>query len=174
MAKLSVSAMIAFARECGDEAPAAAIDLAAQRAAPPLVLVACCAGKQARRAPARDLYTSDLFKRSRAYAEALGGDWRILSARHHLLRPEQVIAPYDDRLDARPPRDRRLWAIITANAVRLEGGAGRRIVMLAGEAYRAELAPMLEDLGCVVEVPMRGLGIGHQRQWLARAVEELR
>ena len=41
-----------------------------------------------------------------------------------------------------------------------------RIVILAGERYREFLEPALIEQGHEVSVPMRGLGIGKQLQWL--------
>jgi hypothetical protein len=42
-----------------------------------------------------------------------------------------------------------------------------RVVILAGIAYREFLEPSLRSRGYVVEVPMRGLGIGRQLAWLS-------
>ncbi|MDQ3812222.1 MAG: hypothetical protein M3336_18225, partial [Chloroflexota bacterium] len=47
--------------------------------------------------PARELYVSPLFRAARAYPERCYGPdhWLILSARHRLVDPETVLAPYD-------------------------------------------------------------------------------
>lgn len=171
MSRFSICDAIAFARA----APAIAeppLDIDAARALAPLTLVACSAGKARRECAAADLYTSDLFRKSRAYAEQLGGPWRILSAAHHLVKPDARLRPYDRRLDQLTPADRRQWASLVANLVRVQGFAGRRVVMLAGDLYRRDLTPLLEALDCAVEAPMAGLGIGLQKQWLARALDE--
>lgn len=60
-----------------------------------VVLIGCSGPKLDRAAPARDLYTSALFKKCVAYAEALGAEWAVLSAKHGLVQPDQVLAPYD-------------------------------------------------------------------------------
>ena len=44
-------------------------------------------------AKAKDLYTSDWFRKARAYVEHRGGPWFILSAEHGLVDPETVIGP---------------------------------------------------------------------------------
>jgi hypothetical protein len=41
-----------------------------------------------------------------------------------------------------------------------------RIVFLAGKDYREPLATLLGQAGYSVEVPMEGLRIGEQMQWL--------
>lgn len=42
-------------------------------------------------APARDAYTGTLNRKARAYAEACGYDWVILSAKHGFLLPEDIV-----------------------------------------------------------------------------------
>jgi hypothetical protein len=60
-------------------------------------LVACSRLKADRPLPARELYVSPLFRAARAYAERRYGSecWLILSAKHGLVDPETVLAPYD-------------------------------------------------------------------------------
>ena len=60
-----------------------------------VVLLGCVKLKLEHRAPAKDLYVSPLWNRRRAYAEAAGCPWLILSAKYGLLDPEQLVAPYD-------------------------------------------------------------------------------
>lgn len=48
--------------------------------------------------PAENLYCSDLFYKSRRYAQAHYDAWLILSAKHGLVRPRDVIEPYDCKL----------------------------------------------------------------------------
>ncbi len=59
------------------------------------MLVGCVATKAPAPAPAKDLYRSQLFTRRRAYAEASGKPWFILSALHGLVQPDEVTEPYD-------------------------------------------------------------------------------
>lgn len=155
----------------GDDFEAVAPAIAPAAVLRPVALVACSAGKLGRRAPASALYTSDLFAKSRAYAEQLGGPWFILSAQYGALRPSTLVSPYNLKLDELAPVDRAAWARRVFDELVREGIAGRRVVMLAGELYRRDLAPLLASIGCTIETPLAGLGIGYQKQWLARAVE---
>ncbi|MFK4706064.1 hypothetical protein ABIC83_002903 [Roseateles asaccharophilus] len=131
----------------------------------PLVLVACGAQKLPHAAAAQDLYTGDLFKKSRAWAERFGSRWMILSAKHGLVAPDQVIEPYDVTLnllglDALAEWDTR----VSAEFARLgldSYGSARGVVVLAGRRYRRWI-----ESRPGVEVPMRGLGIGQQKAWL--------
>jgi len=138
-----------------------------------VTLVACVASKLEHAAPARELYTSAWFRKARAYAEAAGRPWFILSAKHFLVDPLQVVEPYDATLVGADRDTRRWWAWHTAFALRQACTAAgldpstTTLEVLAGEAYRAELLPALRARGFRdFSVPMAGLGIGEQLHWL--------
>ncbi|MGZ5227486.1 MAG: DUF6884 domain-containing protein [Burkholderiales bacterium] len=57
-----------------------------------IFLVSCVSRKAGMPLPARALYTSDLFRKVRAFVERAGGPWFILSAEHGLVHPDTVIA----------------------------------------------------------------------------------
>lgn len=139
-----------------------------------IVLVACSAGKvESGPVPARDLYNSQLFKLARAYAEkrtnceALGDRWFILSALHGLLDPDELVAPYDASLNDESAAERRHWAYSVMAQIELLQLGQCEIVILAGRAYREHLQSMLAAQGHVISVPMDGMGIGQQLQFLS-------
>lgn len=135
-------------------------------------LVACARQKRATAAAAADLYIADLFAKSRAHVEAVGGPWFILSARHGLLHPLQRVEPYDMTLADLSAAERRAWG--TCVAAQLDAAIGPTdgaIVFLAGRLYRQPLEPWI---GSRARVPMRGLGIGRQKAWLAAQLADLR
>jgi len=72
-----------------------------------LYVISCVSKKHETLAPAKDLYDSELFRRARAYVEATGCPWFILSAKHGLVAPDEVIAPYLETLNAMSVADRR-------------------------------------------------------------------
>ena len=59
-------------------------------------------------------------------------------------------------------------------ALRERCKSGDRIVILAGSIYRQPLARRLREWGCSVDVPMAGLRIGEQLQWLDRKANNQR
>ena len=156
------------------------------RALPPprrtICLVACSKQKRAHAAPARDLYTSALFRKSRAYAEYLVGAgqaqaWMILSARWGLIPAVgKSFSPYDETLARMTRAERRAWGHrvlrrLVSTRVPSDYRYGwalspsrDRYVLLAGRLYREPLVAHLDE----VEVPLRGLGIGQQLAWLKR------
>ena len=129
-------------------------------------LVSCGKLKQSTSAPARDLYTSALFRKSRAWAEANCDEWYILSAQHGLLDPATHTAPYEHTLNTLTAPERLRWA---QRVHRQLGEAGLlhssvEFVWLAGRQYKEHLSRFLVD--SAQTDPLHGLGIGKRLQWL--------
>ena len=147
---------------------------AAEAGRPVVYLVACTKTKATTARPARDLYApSDWFAKARAYVEAQDAPWFILSAEHGLLDPATVVAPYETTLLRMSRPTRRAWACRVHGQLVARGlVTGCRFRILAGETYREFLEPWLTGAGRwpeLAEVPMRGLGLGEQKAWLASA-----
>jgi hypothetical protein len=64
-----------------------------------LAILSCSAKKLDHPAPAKDLYQGTLFKKCRELCEKRGWDYIILSAKHGIVFPEQVLCPYDKKLE---------------------------------------------------------------------------
>jgi hypothetical protein len=131
-----------------------------------IALVSCVKMKRTAAVAARDLYISPLFVAMRRYAEDNADGWYVLSAEHGLLRPNEVISPYNRTLKTMVKAERDGWAsrvqrqlleVLPPNAV---------VIMLAGVRYREGLIPFLATRGFSIEVPMLGLKLGPQLRWL--------
>ena len=131
-----------------------------------LYLVSCVSQKLAIPAPAKDLYNSSLFQKSRAYAERLGQPWFILSAKYGLVHPDHVIEPYDLTLNGMGVADRRRWANTVMSQLQPHLHEVSEVVFLAGRNYCQYLEPQLVQRGIAVQDPMRGLQIGRRLSWL--------
>jgi hypothetical protein len=86
--------------------------------------------------------------------------WFILSAKHGLLHPDQVIEPYDLTLKAMSRAEQQGWALrvlVTLDHLEIREAS---FYLHAGVEYRRFLEPFLH---CAV--PLRGLGIGEQLGW---------
>ena len=132
-----------------------------------IFLVSCVSVQQSRAMPARELYHSAWFKKARAFVERQGADWFILSSKHGLVAPDEVIEPYDVSLNDETVRERRQWSKKVAEQLRPQCVRGTCIIFLAGEKYRQFLVPALEKMSCKVCVPMKALRIGEQLHWLS-------
>ncbi len=133
-----------------------------------LYLVACSYTKQEQAAPAKELYASPLFTMSRRYVERTGAGWAILSAKHGVVDPNDVIEPYNSYLAWWSTDERKAWAESLRPALlkRLAFWQATTVVFLAGTLYREHLSGWLYDQNIKVEIPMAGLGIGEQLGWL--------
>jgi len=131
-------------------------------------LISCVSRKRTHASEAQDLYDSPLFTKARQYVEKRCGTWYILSAKYGLVGPRQVIDPYEETLNTKSRAEREQWAQRVWADLFPHLHSGDHVVVLAGERYREYLVPRMIQHGCLVEVPMEGLGIGRQLQWLSK------
>jgi hypothetical protein len=124
-----------------------------------IVLVACCGKKAAKRTTACDLYQSELFKKSRRYAEQHGDCWFILSALHGVVDPREILDPYDVTLNGMSAQQRTRWN--EKVALQLDAHRNDKLTVLAGSAY----CGWVSGFSAAIR-PMAGMGIGQQLAWL--------
>ncbi len=137
-----------------------------------ITLVPCVKTKQDQPAPAADLYTSFGFQLARAYAEH-HGTWLILSAKHGVVHPIDVIEPYDETLNTQGREQRRAWAKGVVSTLLDLSQPGDTFRILAGERYRENLVHPLREAGRQVTIPIQGMPMGVQRQWLGQELQRL-
>ena len=82
-----------------------------------------------------------------------------------------MIAPYQQTLNSMPVSERREWAVRVRSQMAQELPVASRIVVFAGMRYRGHLIDYLRQRAPVIEIPMEGLPIGKQLQWLRRQVD---
>jgi hypothetical protein len=135
-----------------------------------LVLVSCVKSKLPHAAPARVLYTSAWFQKTRDIVEERNARWFILSALYGLVSPDAAIAPYNRTLNTLSVRERRVWAEQVLEKLLPEIVDRKRVVMFAGSRYREFLEEPLRQRGLSVEVPMANLRRGEQLAWLSKVL----
>lgn len=131
-----------------------------------IALISCVSKKLACRATAREIYVSPLFRLNLTYAESLKPDAiYVLSAKHGLLSLGDKIAPYDLTLNTMGIAQIRAWASGVVQQLGEVADLKRdRFVFLAGDKYRKFLIPNLAHY----DIPMQGLTIGRQLQFLSK------
>lgn len=133
-----------------------------------LVLVSCSKMKLDHPAPARDLYSSTAFRLKRALAEHRDGAWVILSAKHGVLNPEQVVEPYDLTLTSMGVKARKEWAQQVLTVLLPLAVSHGKVISFAGQRYVEYLLGPLEESGVIVQEPLKGLRQGEQLALLSR------
>lgn len=126
--------------------------------------ISCGAAKLPREAAAKDLYTGSLFRLARKYAEATGGPWWILSAKHGLLSPDARIHPYEIFLGRCDHAYRAAWAVLVASQVRDRIGTSATLHVAAPAAYTVFVAYVPNP----IETPLVGLRMGEQGSFFKR------
>ena len=121
------------------------------------IVIGCGSRKASTAQLAADLYTGTLFRLARAAAEADGRPWMILSARHGLIAPTQILEPYNETLTSRADvADLARLIEDQADPGPVEVWAARRYIEALEMAGRT-----------VAATPMAGLGIGQRMAWLS-------
>lgn len=135
-----------------------------------IVFISCVSKKLPHKAKAQELYISPLFRLNLAYAKKLKPDKIfILSAKHGLLTPNDVIAPYDTTLNTMPDKERRVWGARVRKQLHGKVNLEKdKFIFLAGGRYRKYLMPHMRH----VKIPMIHLGIGKQLQFLKHATQK--
>ena len=137
---------------------------------PDVVLVGCVKTKRDHEAPAKDLYVSNYFRKMRAYAEATGKPWFILSAEHGLVAPDDSLTPYNRYLPETSREYRREWGRRVASQLEQSIGdlSGQVIEVHAGAAYVDAVEEALRPSGAVVSDRLKGLSFGRRLSWYLR------
>jgi cytoplasmic iron level regulating protein YaaA (DUF328/UPF0246 family) len=134
-----------------------------------VVLISCVSKKLKYKCKVQDLYVSPLFRKNLQYAKSLNPDKIfILSAKYGLLSLDEEIEPYDITLNKMRSGEIKEWADSVLN--QLNKSTDREhdmFIFLAGNNYRKFLLPHLKHY----KIPMLGLGIGKQLQWLSRGIK---
>jgi hypothetical protein len=153
------------AAEAGEASrPAATTKTPATAPARTVALVAGIGQQAAAAGRARDLYSNPLFELNLQYAESLEpDDLFILSAEHHLLRPDEWVEPYDAFLRTMKADELKSWSDEVLRKLGEVADLGSdRFVVLAANKYRKHLVSGLRH----VELPTEGLSLSEQRDFL--------
>lgn len=128
-------------------------------------LVGCAKTQRDGTHPAAKLYASTLFRLARAYVQASGREWLILSGKHGIIPPHRPTEKYDEPVPMVNIRAEE-WAIMVVEQLRERYGLEPlRLVILAGLEY---VIPVRERALAhwVIEDPMKGLEVGQRQHWL--------
>lgn len=99
-------------------------------------------------------------------AEGWGMPFSILSAKHGLLDPDEIIEPYDLTLKGASKLLKMEWAQKVDKQIRGAIDPQKRLVVLAGDDYYAPLLDAGLSHPMILFAPMRGLSLGSRLTFL--------
>lgn len=126
-----------------------------------IIFISCVKNKNEYPCAARNMYVSDLFKKSLSYAEQLfeSATVYILSAKYGLLELDQQIEPYELTLNTMNKKQRRQWANKVLDQCKEKGiSFDEEVIFLCGKKYREFLMPEFKNS----VAPLEHMGIGKQ------------
>ena len=134
-----------------------------------IVLLSCVKSKEKSPCKAYDMYISSFFKKKKAYAESLNpNSIYILSAKYGLISLNKDIEPYNQTLKNMKVKERLEWTKDVIQELKQNCNLREdKFILLAGKRYRENIIPCLTNY----EIPMEGLRIGQQMQWLDRQLQ---
>lgn len=116
--------------------------------------------------PARDVYTSGLFKINRDFAEQYSDHWVILSAKYGFISPSFIIpGPYEvsfKKLKTNPIS----LKVIHRQVQEQKLHEFNRIISLGGSAYRNAVEAAFVGFKARLEFPTAGLTLGHSMKFI--------
>lgn len=130
-----------------------------------IALVSCTKLKQDYLCEAQEMYLpSQLFKKARSYIEQNKYDaWFILLAKYGLLKPMDIIEPYNITLNTMKKNEIVEWSYkVYDQLCQIELS---QVDFYAGEKYRKHLLPLLQNKNIICNIPLKGLSIGQQLQF---------
>lgn len=126
-----------------------------------IVFLSCVKNKRNSPCAAREMYISDLFKKSLAYAEQSldSATIYILSAKYGLLELDKPIEPYELTLNNMTKKQRQEWADKVLKQCEEKGiSFDEETIFLCGRKYREFLMGEFKNS----TAPLQHLGIGEQ------------
>lgn len=135
------------------------------------VFIGCVKSKKTKPCKALELYTSSLFKYSFRYALSLTKRNKIfiLSAKYGLVKPDDIIQPYELTLNSMNKRQRQQWAYKVYKQLVQEGiDFDEEAIFLCGKKYREFLMTKFTN----AKAPLKNLGLGEQLKFYKEVLNE--
>jgi hypothetical protein len=108
-------------------------------------------------APAAELFASPGFAAARGAARASGWPWFVLSAKHGVLEPGDVVGPFDLRIDERSASYRAAWGEwVAAQLAERMPLAGATVEVHGGVDFAQPLRAPLSRRGASLDLPLPG------------------
>ena len=133
-----------------------------------IAFISCVKEKRIGKYKAKDLYTSDFFKKSFRYCFSKYDKVFVLSAKYGLLELEDEIENYEMTLNDFSKDEKIKWSNMVYEQMKNKIDDSDDLYFYVGNNYREFLLPMLRNK---CNVPLQGKGIGQQLQYFKNNME---
>ena len=133
-----------------------------------IAFISCVKEKRIGKHKAKDLYTSDFFKKSFGYCSSKYDKVFILSAKYGLLNLEDMIENYEMTLNNFSKKEKVKWSEMVYGQMKNNINNDDKLYFYVGNNYREHLLPLLSNN---YNVPLQGKGIGEQLQYFKNNTE---
>lgn len=138
------------------------------------VIICCGEHKNGKKTSASEMYISDRFLLSKQYASAVTNDWFVISGKHGILHPENVIDPYDFPLSELSPIEKIEWENRVATKILTKSTRKTRIIYLGTPEYFSGISKILSKEKALVFEPFKHLPKSGWIPWLKKNTDEKR
>ena len=133
-----------------------------------IAFISCVKEKRIGKYKAKDLYTSDFFRKSFGYCSSKYDKVFILSAKYGLLELEEEIENYEMTLNNFSKVEKIEWSVMVCKQMEKKFDDSDDLYFYVGNNYREHLLPLLSNN---YFVPLKGKGIGEQLQYFKNNTE---
>ena len=133
-----------------------------------IAFISCVKEKRIGKYKAKDLYTSDFFRKSFKYCSSKYDKVFILSAKYGLLELNDSIENYEMTLNNFSKVEKVEWSVMVCDQMENKIDDSDDLYFYVGNNYREHLLPLLSN-NCFV--PLEGKGIGEQLQYFKNNTE---
>tara|TARA_B100001250_G_scaffold332612_1_gene298067 strand:+ start:922 stop:1347 length:426 start_codon:yes stop_codon:yes gene_type:complete len=133
-----------------------------------VAFISCVKEKRIGKYKAKDLYTSDFFRKSFGYCSSKYKKIYILSAKYGLLDLNDEITNYEMTLNDFSKDEKIKWSNMVYEQMKNKINNDDELYFYVGNNYREYLLPLLKN-NC--SVPLQGKGIGEQLQYFKNNME---
>ena len=132
----------------------------------PLAVISCSKSKLPGLQRVRKLYTGELFRLAVLAAEVMAERWVVISGRHGVLHPDDIIESYDESVMSKSRRQREQWGQHVSRQLKLCLPAlqGSQVLSFVSAPYQEFLD--LSGVGASFFCPLQGMAIGLQKKRL--------
>ena len=130
-----------------------------------VAVINCGSAKQHKKCKAQDLYIGSLFLASQEFCKSKYDQYCILSAKYHVLLPDDIVEPYDMFLTKFSKKDKEEWSRITAEQLLTKFPEDTEFDFYVSQSYLTYVLPYLDKAKRVYNTYLNDLGMGYKIQW---------